>query len=66
MGLCFLANDPEKQSLKVEKFNFNNTTCTSRFKRCMWKSRVRHYTSKKERKWENIKAIVEERNRSGG
>jgi regulator of protease activity HflC (stomatin/prohibitin superfamily) len=25
----------------------------------MWKSRVRHYTSKKERKWENIKAIVE-------
>jgi hypothetical protein len=28
-------------------------------------SRVRHYTSKKERKWENIKAIVEKKQKFG-
>jgi regulator of protease activity HflC (stomatin/prohibitin superfamily) len=48
----------KKAILKVEKFNFAITQLAhKRFKRCMWKSRVRHYTSK-ERKWEN-KAIVE-------
>jgi hypothetical protein len=48
MGLCFKVNDPEKAILKVEKFNFAITQLYKLFKRCMWKSRVRHYTLKRE------------------
>jgi regulator of protease activity HflC (stomatin/prohibitin superfamily) len=63
----FKVNDPEKAIPKVENFNFAITQlCTSCFKRCMWKSRVRHYTSKKRGNGKNIKAIVEKENRSLG
>jgi hypothetical protein len=43
MGLCFLKINDQKKTLKVEKFNFAITYLQAALK-CMWKSRVRHYT----------------------